>query len=111
MVLQRLSGVTQNASPVLTLVTPFGGGKTHTLATLYHLATAGKAASAYSGVSDLLVAAGSASLLILRQRLPQPDRWFLCLRGGLVAVPGVAGHQLGDVEGVRGWSRGCFLGG
>jgi hypothetical protein len=58
MVLQRLSGVTQNASPVLTLVTQFGGGKTHTLATLYHLATSGKAASAYSGVSDLLSAAG-----------------------------------------------------
>ena len=58
MVLQRLSGVTQNASPVLTLVTQFGGGKTHTLATLYHLATSGKAASAYSGVNDLLAAAG-----------------------------------------------------
>ena len=58
MVLQRLSGVTQNASPVLTLVTQFGGGKTHTLATLYHLATSGKAAASYSGVSDLLTAAG-----------------------------------------------------
>ena|SRR5580700_7636018 len=58
MVLQRLSGITQNASPVLTLVTQFGGGKTHTLATLYHLATSGKAASEYSGVSDLLHAAG-----------------------------------------------------
>jgi len=58
MVLQRLSGVTQNASPVLTLVTQFGGGKTHTLATLYHLATSGKVAADYSGVSDLLAAAG-----------------------------------------------------
>src|SRR5580704_12153593 len=58
MVLQRLSGITQNASPVLTLVTQFGGGKTHTLATLYHLATSGKAAAGYSGVSDLLTAAG-----------------------------------------------------
>lgn len=58
MVLQRLSGITQNASPVLTLVTQFGGGKTHTLATLYHLASSGKAAAAYSGVSDLLEAAG-----------------------------------------------------
>ena len=59
MVLQRLSGVTQNASPVLTLVTQFGGGKTHTLATLYHLATSGKAAAGYSGVSDLLAASGT----------------------------------------------------
>jgi hypothetical protein len=58
MVLQRLSGVTQNAAPVLTLVTQFGGGKTHTLATLYHLATSGRAAAAYSGVKDLLDSAG-----------------------------------------------------
>jgi hypothetical protein len=58
MVLQRLSGVTQNAAPVLTLVTQFGGGKTHTLATLYHLATSGRAAEAYSGVKDLLDSAG-----------------------------------------------------
>ena len=38
MVLRRLSGRTENTSPVLTLITQFGGGKTHTLASLYHLA-------------------------------------------------------------------------
>ncbi|MGH8583078.1 MAG: hypothetical protein ACREWG_09895 [Gammaproteobacteria bacterium] len=37
MVLRRLSGRTDNTSPVLTLITPFGGGKTHTLTKLYHL--------------------------------------------------------------------------
>ena len=42
MVLRRLAGKTQNTSPVLTLVTQFGGGKTHTLTALYHLAKAGK---------------------------------------------------------------------
>ncbi len=31
MVLKRLSGITENSAPVLTLVTQFGGGKTHTL--------------------------------------------------------------------------------
>jgi len=36
-VLRRLSGKTAGAPPVLTLVTQFGGGKTHTLTTLYHL--------------------------------------------------------------------------
>ena len=41
MVLRRLSGRTDNTSPVLTLITQFGGGKTHTLTTLYHLATTG----------------------------------------------------------------------
>lgn len=37
MVLRRLNGETSNAAPVLTLITQFGGGKTHTLAALYHL--------------------------------------------------------------------------
>jgi predicted AAA+ superfamily ATPase len=58
MVLQRLSGATQNAPPVLTLVTQFGGGKTHTLTTLFHLAKAGKGAAAFRGVRELLDSAG-----------------------------------------------------
>ena len=37
MVLRRLNGETANDAPVLTLITQFGGGKTHTLAALYHL--------------------------------------------------------------------------
>jgi hypothetical protein len=43
MVLRRLSGKTENTAPVLTLITQFGGGKTHTLTTLYHLANSGEA--------------------------------------------------------------------
>ena len=43
MVLRRLSGRTENTAPVLTLITQFGGGKTHTLTALYHLATNGEA--------------------------------------------------------------------
>jgi len=57
MVLKRLSGVTQNAPPVLTLVTQFGGGKTHTLTALFHLANAGKTAGGYPGVPEVLDAA------------------------------------------------------
>ena len=38
MTLRRLSGITGNTAPVLTLVTQFGGGKTHALTALYHLA-------------------------------------------------------------------------
>jgi hypothetical protein len=34
MVLRRLSGKTENTAPVLTLITQFGGGKTHTLTAL-----------------------------------------------------------------------------
>ena len=36
MVARRLVGETVNAAPVLTLITQFGGGKTHTLTALYH---------------------------------------------------------------------------
>ncbi len=57
-VLRRLSGKTENTAPVLTLVTQFGGGKTHTLTALYHLANAGKNASRFPGVAELLNAAG-----------------------------------------------------
>ncbi len=58
MVLRRLSGVTALTAPVMTLITQFGGGKTHTLTALYHLATNGAKAAAYSGVPTLLQEAG-----------------------------------------------------
>ena len=54
MVLRRLSGKTEDTAPVLTLITQFGGGKTHTLTSLFHLANAGEAASKFTGVPDLL---------------------------------------------------------
>src|SRR5687768_9933678 len=54
MVLRRLSGRTDNTSPVLTLITQFGGGKTHTLTTLYHLGKNGDAVASYNGVQDLM---------------------------------------------------------
>ena len=57
MVLRRLSGRTENTSPVLTLITQFGGGKTHTLTSLFHLANSGPKADALPGVGDLLRAA------------------------------------------------------
>ena len=60
MVLRRLSGRTENTAPVLTLITQFGGGKTHTLTSLYHLANAGPGASQFPGVSALLSEAGVA---------------------------------------------------
>ena len=58
MVLRRLSGDTHDTAPVLTLITQFGGGKTHTLTALYHLATGGGQAAGYPGVTDLLREAG-----------------------------------------------------
>ena len=58
MVLRRLAGETVNTSPVMTLVTQFGGGKTHTLTALYHMATGGKKVSDLDGVRSLLREAG-----------------------------------------------------
>ena len=58
MVLRRLSGATANTAPVMTLITQFGGGKTHTLAALYHLVTNAEKAVEYSGVKDLISQAG-----------------------------------------------------
>ena len=58
MVLRRLCGRTENTAPVLTLITQFGGGKTHTLTSLYHLAKADVNAHNLPGVSDLLRKAG-----------------------------------------------------
>jgi len=57
-VLRRLSGQTTQAPPVLSFITQFGGGKTHTLAALYHLAKSGPAAAAYPGIAALLGSAG-----------------------------------------------------
>src|SRR5438445_3375696 len=62
MVLRRLAGRTDNTAPVLTLITQFGGGKTHTLTSLYHLAKSGEKAAGFAGVSDLLREAGLTSV-------------------------------------------------
>ncbi|MFY9542495.1 MAG: DUF499 domain-containing protein, partial [Dethiobacteria bacterium] len=58
MALRRLAGETSNTAPVMTLITQFGGGKTHTLTALYHLATEGPSAIEYPGVADLIRDAG-----------------------------------------------------
>ena len=62
MALRRLSGRTDNTAPVLTLITQFGGGKTHTLAALYHLAKNGEAVAGHNGVADLVRDAGIPSV-------------------------------------------------
>lgn len=62
MVLRRLSGQSANTAPVLTLITQFGGGKTHTLTTLYHLGKSGDKATEFSGVSSVLSDAGLSSI-------------------------------------------------
>ncbi len=53
-VIRRLSGIKVETSPIYNLTTQFGGGKTHALTLLYHLAKAGPAASGWKGVQSLL---------------------------------------------------------
>jgi hypothetical protein len=53
-VVRRLSGVKTEANAVYNLATQFGGGKTHALALLYHLAQNGQSAESWSGVRKII---------------------------------------------------------
>ncbi len=61
-VLRRLSGTKTETSAVFNMTTQFGGGKTHSLLLLYHLATHGDAARDWQGVSRLRELAGVKAL-------------------------------------------------
>ena len=56
--LRRLSGIKTETSAVFNMTTQFGGGKTHALLLLYHLASHGDAARHWQGVSRLQELAG-----------------------------------------------------
>src|SRR5262245_55553712 len=53
-VVRRLSGVKVETSATFNLSTQFGGGKTHSLTLLYHLARGGSTARSWKGVSGIL---------------------------------------------------------
>ena len=57
-VVRRLSGETTETSAVFNMATQFGGGKTHALTLLYHLANHGPKSDRWTGVGTLLSAAG-----------------------------------------------------
>lgn len=57
-VLRRLTGEKTETSAVFNMTTQFGGGKTHSLTLLYHLANNGPKAKNWQGVSRLLEVAG-----------------------------------------------------
>ena len=57
-VLRRLSGIQLETSAVFNMATQFGGGKTHALTLLYHLANGGPAAREWTGVRTILDHAG-----------------------------------------------------
>jgi len=57
-VLRRLSGEHTETSAVFNMATQFGGGKTHALALLYHLACHGPTSNQWLGVSMILAKSG-----------------------------------------------------
>ena len=61
-VLRRMSGATTETSAVFGLTTQFGGGKTHFLTLLYHLAKSGPAANGWFGVRRILEQASLADV-------------------------------------------------
>src|SRR3990170_8010225 len=61
-VVRRLSGEKTQTSAVFNMATQFGGGKTHALTLLYHLAKNGPKAEQWSGVRGILEKAGVASI-------------------------------------------------
>lgn len=63
-VVRRLSGLDTETSAVFNMSTQFGGGKTHTLTLLYHLAQHGPAAHNWIGVPQIVARAGV-------ERIPQ----------------------------------------
>lgn len=61
-VARRLAGNTVETSPVFNLATQFGGGKTHALTALYHMAKGGPAANDWQGIPQVLRMAGIPSM-------------------------------------------------
>src|SRR5438477_11818623 len=57
-VVRRLSGTVTETSAVFNMTTQFGGGKTHALTLLYHLARNGSTANKFRGVEKILAKAG-----------------------------------------------------
>ena len=57
-VVRRLAGIKTETSAVFNMSTQFGGGKTHSLTLLFHLAKLGPKAGKLAGVNQILKAAG-----------------------------------------------------
>jgi hypothetical protein len=61
-VIRRLSGIQTETSAVFNFITQFGGGKTHALTLLYHLARGGQRMVDLPGVQTLLARAGVSTI-------------------------------------------------
>ena len=89
-VLGRLSGQEPTNSPFVRLETSFGGGKTHNLIALYHLANGGGQAALDAAEGHAARGAPAGSIVPGPDWLPS-DRW---------AVTGIVGSDLDPTEGI-----------
>jgi hypothetical protein len=75
MVLRRLAGKTDNSAPVMTLVTQFGGGKTHTLTALFHLVKHREILKDDPAIKQLLAHAGLKELPVAKVAVFVGNAW------------------------------------
>jgi hypothetical protein len=107
-VVRRLSGVKVETSAIFNLSTQFGGGKTHSLTLLYHLAQHGDAAKSWKGVNSILHDAGLASIPAAATATFVGTEFDSIMgRGGTGGTPtrrtpwGEIAFQLGGIDGFR----------
>jgi len=107
-VVRRLSGVAVETSAVFNMATQFGGGKTHALTALYHLAKGGDESKNWRGVDAILTKA-QASCPRCNREFGQAEkdlliRLILCVDPKAEAAAGLASkamRSLGiDVQGL-----------
>ncbi len=101
-VVRRLSG--QGGDPVIQLQTAFGGGKTHTMLAVYHLAQGTVPVSELQGVPAILDAAGvtelpRARVAVLDGIKSSPNQPFMHEGHAIHTLWGDLAWQLGGVEG------------
>jgi hypothetical protein len=107
-VVRRLSGVKVETSAVFNLSTQFGGGKTHSLTLLFHLAENGDKAKSWKGVGRILQDAGLTSIpKASTATFVGTEFDSITGRGGADGTPnrrtpwGEIAFQLGGAEGFR----------
>ncbi|MDJ0762800.1 MAG: DUF499 domain-containing protein [Myxococcota bacterium] len=103
---RRLNGIKVETSAVFNLSTQFGGGKTHSLTLLYHLAKGGKQAKSWKGVAGIMRDAGVSTIPDARCAIFVGTEFDSIVgRGGEDGSPkrktpwGEIAFQLGGVEG------------
>ena len=107
-VIRRLSGIKVETSAVFNMTTQFGGGKTHSLTLLYHLARGGPEAAGWKGVLTLLEMAGVTEIPRAAMAVFVGTEFdSIAGRGGADGTPvrktpwGEIAWQLGGAEGLR----------